>query len=113
MEQATTTQTFPVFVHCDDRGSIHQAVGAPSSFVLFSKTVVADWGTDLRIGRNTLTLDTCGVALPFIEDAVPVIDIVVDDRPNLRKQWHRIPQAYTLSELGLWTLPLSYRLTTT
>lgn len=59
-----------------------------------SKAAMADWDTDLRIGRNAFTLNTCGVTLPVPEDNISVIGVVYIDTQALRKPWPIRPQGY-------------------
>lgn len=65
-----------------------------------SNTVMAEWGTDVWIGRNERTLNKVGVTRPCTEDKVPVVDITKIDISNLRTEWDRIPQWHKLSENG-------------
>lgn len=113
LEQATTTKTYPVFVHGMYRGSINQTVVKSRFPIRFSKAVMADWDTGLRSGRHDVTLNMFDATLPVIEDKVPVCGIIAVDIPNFRTQWHRIPQGYQFSGHGPRTLSLNERPTTT
>lgn len=111
-EQASVTKQYPVFVIGIDRGSINQAVVKSNCPMLRSTAVVAEWDTDLWIGRNVLTFNNCVVTLPFAEDKFLVIDISDIGVSNLRKEWSRMQQWYKLSENVLWTLAINDGYTT-
>lgn len=106
-EQATVTKTYPDFVTCIYRGSISQAVAKPNCPMLLSKAAMAERDTDLRVGRNALTLNTFGVTLPFAEVTVLVVGITDIDVSHCLDEWNRIPNWYKLSELGPWTLSVN------
>lgn len=68
--------------------------------MILSKAVMSDWDTHLRQGRSGLALNKFGVAKPFTEGKVPVIDITDVHITSLREEWSRLQQGYKLSEQG-------------
>lgn len=74
-EQAMVTNKYRVFVKGFYWRASNQAVVKSTCPMLLSKVVMADWDTDLRIGRNAFTCKHLGVTLPCTEDKVLVLDI--------------------------------------
>lgn len=91
MEQAIVSEKYPELVKGNSRGSINQAVVKSNGPMRLSKPVIADMDTDLRIGRNALTLHKFGVTLPVTAHKVPVIDITDADKPNMQQELNRAP----------------------
>lgn len=101
-EQATLLQAYPLFIQTDYRGSTHQAVVRPNCPMRVSKAVLSDWDADLCMGRSEITLNKFIVTIPFTDEQVLAIDIIVVGIGGVRRQWTKTPKWYKLCDSGHW-----------